>query len=297
MRAFGLIHVGVLPLLLEAMSSGYAQPMTKDQEGSKVPQGQEARPPEGQEGRPKPQEEKRKPTRPDEPQRPRDPRPAQPGRPTRPDEPQRPPESRPQPQPQPQAPPNRPTRPDRPQRPPDTKPQPGRPNRPDQPQLPTERPMSPIRPLDRDPGRRGEAPRDPQRQTPFRGTPTQSPNDNARQHRGAWPERRARDWQAEHRSWQERGGYEGYRIPAARYRGSFGPSHGFRMFGSRLIMVDEFPRFQFGGLWFGVLDPWPEYWSDDWYDDDDLYIEWFAGGYYLRNRRYPMDRMALTVYL
>jgi hypothetical protein len=110
-------------------------------------------------------------------------------------------------------------------------------------------------------------------------------------------DRRANNWAREHRSWQQRGGYSGYRIPQPRYQSSFGPSHGFHMFSFPLLVIGGFPRFQFGGLWFSVMDPWPEYWSDDWYGSDDLYIESFGGGYYLHNRRHPLDRIALTVYL
>jgi len=117
------------------------------------------------------------------------------------------------------------------------------------------------------------------------------------QHKGAWLDHRAHNWQAEHRSWDQRGGYKGYRIPNARYRSSFGPSHSFRMYSFPLMVVSGYPRFQYGGLWFSVMDPWPEYWSDNWYGNDDLYVEFYMGGYYLRNRMHPLDRMALTVYV
>jgi len=115
------------------------------------------------------------------------------------------------------------------------------------------------------------------------------------QHQSAWPARRSRDWKTEHRTWQDRGGYRGYRIPDTRFRRSFGPGHGFRMFRFPLVVVGGFPRFQFNGLWFSVMDPWPEYWSETWYGDDDLTIEYWDGGYYLLNRRHPLDRIAITV--
>jgi hypothetical protein len=28
-----------------------------------------------------------------------------------------------------------------------------------------------------------------------------------------------------------------------------------------IIVVDGYPRFQYGGFWFSVVDPWPEHWS------------------------------------
>jgi len=56
-----------------------------------------------------------------------------------------------------------------------------------------------------------------------------------------------------------------------------------------------YPRFDYGGYSFLLLDPWPEYWSDNWYDSDDLYIDYGGDGYYLYNRRYPDVRLAVTI--
>jgi hypothetical protein len=56
-------------------------------------------------------------------------------------------------------------------------------------------------------------------------------------------------------------------------------------------------RFQYGGYWFGLIDPWPEYWSDDWYDSDDLYVDYYGDGYYLYNRSHPGDRVAISFYV
>jgi hypothetical protein len=44
------------------------------------------------------------------------------------------------------------------------------------------------------------------------------------------------------------------------------------------------------------VDPWPEYWADDWYQQDDVYID-YDDGYYLYNPRYPGVAIALTVAL
>jgi hypothetical protein len=115
--------------------------------------------------------------------------------------------------------------------------------------------------------------------------------------REVWQQRRARTWDSEHRSWQQRGGYSGYRIPDDRYRGSFCRSHYFRIYSQPVVVVGGYPRFQYGGYWFSVVDPWPEYWSDGWYDNDDVSIEYLGDGYYLYNRRYPGDRIAVNVYV
>jgi len=120
--------------------------------------------------------------------------------------------------------------------------------------------------------------------------------DNQQGERDVWQERRAHNWQSEHRDWQQRGGYNGYHIPEARYTGYLGPDHTFRMNSYPAVMVGGYPRFQYGGFSFSVVDPWPEYWSNDWYDNDDMYIDYSGDGYYLYNRMYPQDRIALTVY-
>jgi hypothetical protein len=117
------------------------------------------------------------------------------------------------------------------------------------------------------------------------------------QQREVWQQHRARSWEAEHRTWQQRGGYNGYRIPEVRYRGYFGPRHWFRIYRYPVEMYGGYPRFQYGGFWFGLIDPWPEYWSDNWYETDDVYIVYFEDGYYLYNRRHPRDRIAITVYV
>ncbi len=77
----------------------------------------------------------------------------------------------------------------------------------------------------------------------------------------------------------------------------FGPSHRFRVFGLNLFMFGGYPRFRYGGYWISLIDPWPEYWSDDWYQNDDVFVDYYGGGYYLYNRRYPNDRIAVMIYL
>jgi hypothetical protein len=126
----------------------------------------------------------------------------------------------------------------------------------------------------------------------------QSPQEQHRQQteqRSVWQERRATNWQSEHRDWQQRGGYNGYRIPQDHYSSYFGPSHAFRMYSYPVVVVGGYPRFQYGGYYFNVVDPWPQYWSNDWYANDDVYVDSYGSGYYLHNRRYPKDRIAISV--
>jgi len=111
----------------------------------------------------------------------------------------------------------------------------------------------------------------------------------------AWQQHRAQDWQSDHRTWQQRGGYRGYRIPDDRYRGYFGPDHGFRINTLPFLVVGGYPRFQYDGYWISAVDPWPESWGDDWYDTDDVYVSYVDNGYYLYNRSYPSEGIAINI--
>jgi hypothetical protein len=111
----------------------------------------------------------------------------------------------------------------------------------------------------------------------------------------AWQQHRSTRWDSDHRTWQQRGGYTGYRIPDDRFRGYFGPDHGFRIYGLPFLVVGGYPRFQYSGYWFSLVDPWPEYWANDWYDTDDVYVAYVDNGYYLFDRRYPTVGIAINI--
>ena len=109
----------------------------------------------------------------------------------------------------------------------------------------------------------------------------------------SWREHRAHQWQDEHRTWVERGGYGGYYIPQDQFRLRFGNQHWFRIH-TRPSIYGGYPRFQYGGFWFTLVDPWPEFWSETWYSNDDVYLD-YNDGYYLYNRRHPGFGIAVTV--
>jgi len=81
------------------------------------------------------------------------------------------------------------------------------------------------------------------------------------------------------------------RIPDARFRSNFGRGHEFRI-GSP-VMVGGYSRFQYGGFWFGFVQPWP----DGWYYTDDVYVDYIGDGYYLCNPYYPGVQVAISVQL
>ena len=119
---------------------------------------------------------------------------------------------------------------------------------------------------------------------------------------GAWQggrtfqQDRAQHWSNEHRTWSQRGGYGGYYIPPDRFSLYFGPRHYFRI-GVLPSIYMGYPRFQYGGYTFLLLDPYPEYWPPDWYLTDELYIDYDEDGYYLVDNNYPDVRLAVTVEL
>ncbi|MGB6626213.1 MAG: hypothetical protein WBE43_15640 [Candidatus Acidiferrales bacterium] len=102
-----------------------------------------------------------------------------------------------------------------------------------------------------------------------------------------WHQRRAQNWSSQHRTWQQRGGYNGYRIPTAYFNSYYGENHAFRVYNLPFMEVGGFPRFQYGGYWFSMVDPYPEYWGTDWYQTDDVYVAYYDDGYYLYDSRYP----------
>jgi hypothetical protein len=128
-------------------------------------------------------------------------------------------------------------------------------------------------------------------------SPQEAHHGQPTEQRVVWQQDRAHSWQSEHRTWQQRGGYSGYRVPEDRFRRSFGRDHGFRIYSLPVVVVGTNRRFQYGGYWFSLVDPWPEYWSDNWYDNDDVYLDYSDDGYYMYNRRHPGDRLAISLYV
>ena len=79
------------------------------------------------------------------------------------------------------------------------------------------------------------------------------------------------------------------RIPDERFRSNFGREHNFRI--GEPVLVGGYSRFQYGGFWFGFVEPWP----DGWYYTDDVYIDYVDGGYYMYDPYYPGARFAISV--
>jgi hypothetical protein len=79
------------------------------------------------------------------------------------------------------------------------------------------------------------------------------------------------------------------RIPDERFHSNFGREHAFHM--GNPVLVGGYSRFQYGGFWFGFVEPWPA----GWYYTDDVYIDYVDGDYYMYNPYYPDTRFAINV--
>ena len=80
----------------------------------------------------------------------------------------------------------------------------------------------------------------------------------------------------------------GQRIPEDKFRANFGRQHTFRV---QTQVVQGQPRFQYGGYWFALANPWP----GDWAYTDDCYIDYIDGEYVLIDLRHPGVEIPLVV--
>jgi hypothetical protein len=113
--------------------------------------------------------------------------------------------------------------------------------------------------------------------------------------RSGFTQSRASSWNNDHRNWQQRGGYNGYRVPDDRFRSYFGSGHYFRIGRLPLVFVGGYPRFQYDGYWVTFVDPWPDSWPPTWYETDDVYIDYTDDGYYVYDRDRPGVGIAATI--
>ena len=144
-------------------------------------------------------------------------------------------------------------------------------------------------------GQQGREQRQPeQKQQPVRIDRTQakpaqvSPVRNEPGQQQSRPQQqRASNFDKQPQTWAQRGGYKGYRVPDDQFSRSFGSGHSFRMSGLPYREVSGHPRFEYGGFWLSMMDPYPDYWGADWNRSDDMYVDFNGGGYYLYDRRFP----------
>jgi hypothetical protein len=79
------------------------------------------------------------------------------------------------------------------------------------------------------------------------------------------------------------------RIPDDKFRAHFGRSHTIVI--NQPVIVGGQPRFQSGGYWFIISDPWPTGWAYT----DTCYVDYIDGEYFLFDLLHPGVRIALVV--
>ncbi len=78
-------------------------------------------------------------------------------------------------------------------------------------------------------------------------------------------------------------------IPEAKFRASFGRSHTFHV--NRSEFANGSGRFQYGGFWFNVLNPWPA----GWLYTDNVYVDYLNGGYFLCDPVHPGVYISINI--
>jgi hypothetical protein len=79
------------------------------------------------------------------------------------------------------------------------------------------------------------------------------------------------------------------RIDDEHFRAHFGHDHRFAI--RHVTLVGGRPHFAYGGYNFEIVDAWPAGWSYN----DNCYIDYVDGGYFLFNLKHPGVRISVTV--
>ena len=85
-------------------------------------------------------------------------------------------------------------------------------------------------------------------------------------------------------------GNQGRHIPDDKFRAHFGRRHTFRVQRTQVVNVSQ-PVIVYGGYSFQLVEAWPA----DWGFDDNCYIDYVDGGYFLFDVLHPSIRIAVFV--
>ena len=83
----------------------------------------------------------------------------------------------------------------------------------------------------------------------------------------------------------------GGRIPDDKFRSHFGRQHTFVV--NHPTVIEGQPRFQYGGYWFVIAQPWPVGWAYT----DVVYVDYIDGEYFLLSPVHPGVQIAINVIL
>jgi hypothetical protein len=119
--------------------------------------------------------------------------------------------------------------------------------------------------------------------------PAQQPQQATRQQpsKPAQQQQRGQEQQRASRGSQTAGSHGS--IPEAKFRSNFGSGHRFHV--NRSEFANGSGRFQYGGYWFNVVDPWPV----GWLYTDDVYVDYLNGGYFLCDPVHPGVYISINI--
>jgi hypothetical protein len=148
----------------------------------------------------------------------------------------------------------------------------------------------PAEPHDQEtkPAEEAKPPHDEAKPSEAKPNDEKAPRDD---NKGRPEERTETRTQTETKTTVKHGPVENGRIPDAQFRSHFGRSHTFHV--GHPQMVSGQYRFNFGGYWFG----WTEAWPVGWGYDDEFYVDFINGQYYLIDLAHPQVRLAIELVL
>src|ERR1700722_15950020 len=117
----------------------------------------------------------------------------------------------------------------------------------------------------------------------------QQPTQQAKQQPQAKPAQQPQHGQQQHASQGHQTAGAHGSIPDARFRASFGSGHTFHV--NRSEFANGSGRFQYGGFWFNVLNPWP----GGWLYTDAVDVDYLNGGYFLCDPIHPGVYISINI--
>jgi hypothetical protein len=140
------------------------------------------------------------------------------------------------------------------------------------------------------PSEEAKPPRDSAKPSEAKPPKDEKPKENAPRDNNKPEARTETRTQTESKTVQH-GRAENGRIPDADFHAHFGREHHFHVGHPQVINSQS--RFQYGGYSFTFVEAWPVGWGYD----DDFFIDFIDGQYYLIDLRHPEARLALVVVL
>ena len=135
----------------------------------------------------------------------------------------------------------------------------------------------------------GKAPQEQQKAQPQRAQPAKAQPQRAQ----AQPQRAQAQQPARQQTQTvaaNHGGGNYGRISNASYSSHFGHEHSFHM--GHPQMIGGYNRFQYGGYWFGYNQGWPAGWGYD----DNVYVVYEGGGYFMYDLMHPGIHISLSIF-